>query len=310
MASIFESFNNLAGNLVGNNPIQTAQNVNRFTQNLGRASSSFSNLSSGRGSTIDNVRSGLNAVDNLISAAGGGSSGVGKAIRMANNAIQGVFPGAAPTERTFSKAIIRDTYSTVDAEDWRVKITAPSDLVRGPVRAPIADTGNSMIFPFTPTIILGASANYSNVQPVHTNHPFYVYENSQTDQITITGEFFSENAQDAAYWVACLHFLRTMTKMFYGQSDDQGNPPPVCRLNGYGKHVFNNVPVLITNFTTDMPADVDYIECNVNGNVDYVPTQSIFTVTVVPNYARSAHARFSLQSFAKGDTLQTNEGFI
>ena len=83
--------------------------------------------------------------------------------------------------------------------------------------------------------------------------------------------------------------------MFYGQSEDQGNPPPVCRLNGYGKHVFNNVPVLITNFTTDMPADVDYIECNVNGNVDYVPTQSIFTVTVVPNYARSAHSKFSLQ---------------
>jgi len=310
MASIFESFNNLTGNLVGGNPIQTAQNVSRFTQNISSAVTSFSNLSSGRGNRVDNVRSGLNAVSNLITAAGGGSSGVGKAIRMANNAIQGVGYGAAPEQRSFSRAIIRDTYSTVDAEDWRVKITAPTDLVQGEVLAPIVDTGNSMIFPFTPTIILGSSANYSNVQPVHTNHPFYVYESSQTDQITITGEFFSENANDAKYWVACLHFLRTMTKMFYGQSEDQGNPPPVCRLNGYGKHVFNNVPVLITNFTTDMPADVDYIECNVNGNVDYVPTQSIFTVTVVPNYARSAHSKFSLQSFARGDSLQTNEGFI
>jgi len=89
-----------------------------------------------------------------------------------------------------------------------------------------------------------------------------------------------------------------------------GNPPPVCRLNGYGKHVFNNVPILVTNFTTDMPADVDYIECDIGGEVTYVPTQSIITVTVVPNYARTAHSRFSLEAFARGDFIPTDEGFI
>ena len=31
------------------------------------------------------------------------------------------------------------------------------------------------------------------------------------------------------------------------------------KLNGYGDYVFNNVPVVITTFTVDMPSEVDYI---------------------------------------------------
>ena len=120
-----------------------------------------------------------------------------------------------------------------------------------------------MIFPFNPTVLLSHSANYSQIQPTHTNYPYNAYENSQVDAITITGEFYQENENDAKYWIACLHFLRTATKMFYGNSNPLGNPPVVCRLNGYGKHILNNMPVVITNFTTDLPVDVDYIQCTV-----------------------------------------------
>jgi len=308
--SIFSSFNNLTSNIIGSNILETSRNVSRVTSSLNTAVTSFRNISSGRGSTLDNVANALGAVDTLINGGNGSLGQVGSAIRMASNALQNVGYGASPQGKTFTKAIIRDDYTTVDALDWRVKITAPENLIQGDILRPIASTGSSMLFPFTPTIILGSSANYSPVHPTHTNHPFYAYENSQVDNITITGEFFSENDDDARYWVACLHFLRTMTKMYYGQSNDLGNPPPVCRLNGYGKHVFNNVPVLISNFTTDMPADVDYIECDINGEVTYVPTQSIFTVTVIPNYARTAHSRFSLEAFARGDFINSDEGFI
>lgn len=309
--SIFTSFNNLAGNIVGgiSKVKQTVQTVNRVTSELNTVANSFSNLGSGKGRVIDNVANALGAVDSLINR-GGSASGVGSSIRMASNALQGLGYGAAPQGQQFTRAIIRDDYTSIDALDWRVKISAPSDLLQGETLAPIVQTENSMLFPFTPTVILGSTANYSAVHPVHTNHPFYAYENSQVDNITITGEFFSENQADAKYWLACLHFLRTMTKMYYGKSDAVGNPPPICRLNGYGKHVFNNIPILITNFTTDMPADVDYIECTVGNQTAYVPTQSIFTVTVVPNYARAAHSQFSLEKFAKGEFINTDEGFI
>jgi hypothetical protein len=308
--SILDSFTDIAGAVIGGNTRQTSRSLGRVTSNLDTAVTSFKNLATGNGNPIDNFADGLGAVDTLINGRSGTLGQVASAIRMANNALQGVGYGASPQEKSFTKAIIRDDYNTVDAIDWRVKIQGPSDLIQGEVLKPISNTGNSMIFPFTPTVIIGSSANYSAVHPTHTNHPFYAYENSQIDNLTLTGEFFSENDDDAKYWVACLHFLRTMTKMYYGKSENLGNPPPVCRLNGYGKHVFNNVPVLITNFTTDMPADVDYIECDIAGEVTYVPTQSIITVTVAPNYARTAHSRFSLEAFARGDFITTDEGFI
>ena len=188
--SIFSSFNNLAGDIVKGtiNVVNTVSTVNRVTRDLNTVATSFSNLGSGRGNNIQNVANALGAVDSLINR-GGSSSGVGSAIRMATNAVQGLGYGAAPQFDNFIRAIIRDDYTTVDALDWRVKITAPGDLLDGEIMAPIVRTDNSMLFPFTPTVILGSSANYNAVHPVHTNHPFYAYENSQTDNITITGEF-------------------------------------------------------------------------------------------------------------------------
>jgi hypothetical protein len=185
--------------------------------------------------------------------------------------------------------------------DWRVALTVPNDIKGGTVLQPLVDlTQGKMIFPFTPTIILGHTANYNTVDLTHTNYPFYAYKNSQVDQITVTGDFFNENAEDARYWIACIHFLRTMTKMFYGGDPNVGKPPPISRLNGYGKHVFNNVPVLVTNFTTDLSSDVDYIACEVDNEVNYAPVQSTITVNLTPNYARVSHAKFNLTDFANG----------
>ena len=208
------------------------------------------------------------------------------------------------------------------AGDWRVSISVP-DLLSGegskedilaPLRLasenPAWGTGNRMIFPFNPTVLLSHSANYSQLQPTHTNYAYNAYESSQVDAITITGEFYQENELDARYWLACLHFLRSATKMFYGDSNPLGNPPVVCRLNGYGKHVLNNIPVVITNFTTDLPVDVDYIEANVNGQPNYVPTQSSITVTLQPQYARRSQSGFSLNDFAAGKHAGGNEGFV
>ena len=261
-------------------------------------------------------------------------SGAAQAARMAQNAEQNVGPEAAPQRREFTTVKVGESARSTETQDWRVSLSVPDILLGGefsgntggydPVgtgttSVPTNSSSNifapfkelkKMIFPFNPTILLGSSANYSAIQPTHTNHPFYAYENSQVDNITITGEFIQENERDAKYWVAVLHYLRTMTKMFYGESDPLGNPPLVCRLNGYGKHVLNNIPVVITNFTTDMPQDVDYIECEVNGEINFVPIQSIFTVTVTPQYARRSHSRFSLNEYIKGSHIGGPEGFV
>ena len=228
--------------------------------------------------------------------------------------------GGTTSNRSISRAIISPNNTQSDASDWRVKISVPEIILKegdilSPLRLnsknPAFQSGGAMIFPFNPTVLLSHSANYSAIQPTHTNFPYQAYENSQVDAITLTGEFFQENANDAKYWLACLHFLRSATKMFYGNSDPLGNPPVVCRLNGYGKHVLNNIPVVITNFTTDLPVDVDYISCTMaDGRVNYVPTQSNITVTLQPQYARRSVSGFSLNEFAAGTHVGGPEGFV
>ena len=223
------------------------------------------------------------------------------------------------SDRTITRAIISSDISTRNDSDWRVAISIPEVLLVGDILGPLKEstgtssafnTGNRMVFPFNPSVLFSHTANYAQVQPTHTNYAYNAYESSQVDAITITGEFFQENENDAKYWIACLHFLRTATKMFYGESDPLGNPPPVCRLNGYGDHVLNNIPVVVTNFTTDLPQDSDYIECTVNGIKNFVPVQSTITVTLQPQYARRSQARFSLNQYAAGGHVQGDEGFI
>ena len=262
------------------------------------------------------------AIGDTISQKLGGLGPLGKLAANFVNETGGF--GSSINNRTISRAIISDsvTNNTTTPGDWRVSISVPDFLsgegsgadILAPFRSKKTDaawdTGNKMIFPFNPTVLLSHSANYSQLQPTHTNYAYNAYESSQVDAITITGEFYQENETDARYWLACLHFLRTATKMFYGESDPLGNPPVVCRLNGYGKHVLNNIPVVITNFTTDLPVDVDYIQAVVNGQPNYVPTQSSITVTLQPQYARRSQSGFSLNDFAAGKHAGGNEGFV
>lgn len=227
-------------------------------------------------------------------------------------------PGAVPETK---KTVQANSPSTA-TQDWRVSLAVPDVIRGGSILAPFAKTNNRMIFPFTPTIVYSHTANYNTLSPTHSNYQFYAYQNSQVDQIQLTGEFYSENEADARYWIACVHFLRTMTKMFYGAGEYLGNPPPLSRLNGYGKHVLNNIPVIITNFTVDLPADVDYIACSISGstetpvgtqavnNINYVPSQSTITIQVVPNYARASQSQFNLKTFANGGFIGDEKGFI
>jgi hypothetical protein len=164
------------------------------------------------------------------------------------------------------------------------------------------------------------------MQPVHTNYPFYAYENSRVDQMTISAHFYVQNEMEARYWVACVHYLRSMTKMSYGLSPNKGAPPPVVRLNGYGDFTFKDVPVIIQNFTFDLKEDVDYIStkltaeesgtsdgppsvASTGGTYAWAPTESLMTIGVVPQYSRTKQAQFDLADFVKNGGTK-GSGFI
>lgn len=231
-------------------------------------------------------------------------------------------------------------FVSADARDWRVKLSMPSlgafaSAAPTDILLPLKETGG-IVFPFTPTVTINHTANYNTLDPVHNNYPFLSYENSRIDQITITGDFYCEDSADARYWVAVVHYLRSVTKMAYGNTANAGSPPPVIKLNGYGDYVFNNVPVVVKSFSTEMPKDVDYIATSIMtgygttpgsqqsamlaeqdaefgmslSKVSYAPVRSTISVIVQPVYSREQVRQFSLDEFVKGNYISNGKGYI
>ena len=205
--------------------------------------------------------------------------------------------------------------SDVEEKDWRVSLSVPDNppaFKMSPVLAPLMSTGNRMVFPYTPSIIIQHNSNYGSVTPVHNNYPFFAYQNSSVEALNITGQMYVQNSLEAQYWVACVHYLRSITKMDYG-TFAQGTPPPIVKLNGYGDYVFNNVPVVITTFSVDMPRDVDYIATNFatrnkNDNIGWAPAESQINVVAQPIYSRDSVAKFNYRDFISGFNL--GKGYV
>ena len=196
-----------------------------------------------------------------------------------------------------------------DNDDWRVRLSIPPGMGLEENLAFALGKTAGLVFPYTPSIIMSHSANYSQVKPTHSNYPFPVYQSSQPDNIQISGDFVVESEAEGIYWVAMVHYLRSVTKMSYGNSTNQGSPPPVVQLNGYGDFVFKNVPVVVQTFTCELPADVDYIY--VSALDTWAPTRCNVAVVLMPTYSRRAVQQFSLDKFVSGSYAKGNgTGFI
>jgi len=191
------------------------------------------------------------------------------------------------------------TLSVGAKADWRVRINTQWQYFASPLFDQLAATGG-VVFPIIPQVTLSTQANYNSMDPVHSNYPFPSYKNSQVNDIQISGEFPADTETDAAYWIAATTFFRTATKMFYGQGEHAGNPPPVCTLSGYGQSVFNDVPVVIKNFSVELPSDVNYRKCDIFGTSTWVPILSNISVTLTPIYNRRNLRKFNLKDFAAG----------
>jgi len=308
--------------------------VDKFNKNILKSVDSLKDL----GQDIQKNASGF--LDTRIDALGktldtASAFAFGKAKRMKGD-LKKIIDGVFKFDKS-QPAITMNTSGKSSGEelDWRVSLSIPQqiqDIIKNQksLLDPLKATGNKLVFPYTPTVLVGQSANWNPMQPVHTNYPFYAYENSRVDQMTITAHFYVQNEIEARYWVAAVHYLRSMTKMSYGLSTNKGAPPPVVRLNGYGDYTFKDVPVIIQNFTFDLKEDVDYIStrltedavndyggdaesmdavASTGGTYAWAPTESLLTIGVVPQYSRTRQAQFDLADFVKNGGTK-GSGFI
>lgn len=177
----------------------------------------------------------------------------------------------------------------------------------------LAATRVGVVFPYTPTLQVTHTANYTAQKLTHNNYTQYYYDNSEVQSINVSGEFTVQNITEGQYLLATIYFLRSVTKMFFGKDPLAGNPPPIVYLNGYGQYYLPNVPCVVTSFQHTMPDSVDYVEIpepglmyGINylkpiGNTTRLPTTSTVSLTLQPVYSRlSQSQKFSLQDFARG----------
>ncbi len=150
-------------------------------------------------------------------------------------------------------------FGGADADgDWRVKLSIPPAFSGSPLIQRLVQTGG-LVFPYTPSITISSSATYEDTSLTHQNYQFVSYQNSRVNEIQIEAPFNVEDGDQALYWLATVHFLRSATKMFTGEGDLQGNPPPILKLNGYGDYVFKNVPVVVQSFSVNLSKETNYI---------------------------------------------------
>ena len=185
---------------------------------------------------------------------------------------------AAAKFNTTQQATLQSTYKQPGNGDWRFRISLAegadylykvinnSEKAGGAggspgILAPLATT-NGVVFPYTPQVTTSYQAKYNTYDLVHSNYRGVFYQNSSVSEITVRGTFTAQDTFEAGYLLAVIHFFRSVTKMFYGQDEQRGAPPPLVYLTGLGDYQFNAHPAVVTNFEYSLPNDVDYIRAN------------------------------------------------
>lgn len=250
------------------------------------------------------------ATNPVGSATGALSAAVGNvgSVRELNNV---AIPGSSgPTQ-----------VSQSGSEDLRVRLSAqPAAItqVYGPQSTQnvlsILHSTKGLMFPYTPTIDWNQAVEYSQVSLTHANQDFFSYKNTPSTNINVSGEFTVQNQREAEYMIAVIHFLRVVSKMYFGKPRDNyptGMPPPVLLFSGYGDFMFNDLPVIVRNHSFSLGKDVDYVDVKVAGGVVRLPTLLNLSLQLtVQQTPKKLRDEFNLDDFRTGQLMLKKRGWI
>lgn len=219
-----------------------------------------------------------------------------------------------------------NTYSNVNnnSDRWdRVKLRFfpghPLATYPG-ILAPLAQT-TGLVWLYKPTINISANIDYETMSLTHSIQDIHSFVTNRAPTITVAGSMISQSVNDAMYAIAAIHFLQSVSKMAYGvvgqtsasmsrntfnfeniqaTTIPAGTPPPVLILSGYGSNMLNDLPVVVTNFSLDLPTDVDYIEVPAGyGAGSKIPVSFTLQVTLAVQRSPQSMRAFNLDKFSR-----------
>jgi hypothetical protein len=180
---------------------------------------------------------------------------------------------------------------------------APVPIPGGNVGVGALAALGGIVFPYTPQVAWSNQASYQQNKVMHSNFPFYNYQNSSVGPITVAGKFTAQTEYEGAVILATLHLLRSLTKMKFGDDSNAGAPPPVCRFDAYGDYMLSNVPVSVADFKLELPENVDYIQVG-QGIQGYgstmVPTSCTISITLNVMYSRQEALQYGVDAWLQG----------
>lgn len=263
-------------------------------------------------------------LDGLLPGLGGGTPGFDNAFRdQFNNVTEKVVQQATDQAATIQVQTIRDHVGTLSGTyDWRARLRPKNGGMQrfysnvgvdgDYLLRPLEDTGG-IVWQYTPTIFMSGSAEYNETMMQGMNYPINTFISSRPPDIPITADFSANDIYEARYLLAVMTFLKVCTKAAFGDDavakGTAGTPPPVLLFEYLGDHGFNKVPVVVTNWSMQLPDNVDYVPVVVNDTTTYVPTLTNIMINLKPQYTpHKLRRRFSVEGVTSG--AQYKDGFI
>lgn len=176
--------------------------------------------------------------------------------------------------------------------------SSPSDIMY-----PLVEAGG-VVFENTPSISVVYTSSYTSYELMHSNYELNAYQKSSISDFQIqAARLTSETREKADYTLAAMQFFRTFTKMNYGQNDvDAGLPPRLMNFSAYGQYMFQDVPVAVRTYTTQLQDNVDYVQTSFGTQVPLIVDINI-TLTYMPTPS-NIKREFSLSNFANGSLIK------
>jgi hypothetical protein len=267
-------------------------------------------------------------LDGIFPGFGGGTPNFGDSVfkERFNNRVEETVQAATDQAATIQVNTIRaKDGSLVEPFDWRARLRPKNGGIdRFYGRLDSADDNadyllkpleesNGIVWQYTPTIFMSGSAEYNEALMQGMNYPINTFISSRPPDIPITADFSANDIYEARYLLAVMTFLKICTKAASG--DDAvargraGTPPPVLLFEYLGDHGFNKVPVVVTNWSMQLPDNVDYVPVVVGGTTTYVPTLTNIMINLKPQYTpHKLRRKFSVEAVTNG--IAYKDGFI